>query len=135
MATSNGKSVGRPPHVHSRIRDGQHEPSDEISGGWTPERLLQMNDRFVERVERAIACGLESRPRETEQARHCRESTVRANENRTPCAHCGNAFTPIRSDMKYCSIRCRQLAYHHRLKLAEMPHDLDREIPVAGGHR
>jgi hypothetical protein len=117
MATSSGRSVGRPPHVHSKMRDS--EPGDEIAGGWTLERLLRMNDRFVERVERAIACGLESLPQETEQARRCREHTPQVNGHGAPCAHCGAAFTPFRSDMKYCSVRCRQAAYHRRLMLAE----------------
>jgi hypothetical protein len=119
MATSSGKSVGRPPHVHSQIRDGQPAPSDEIAGGWTFERLLQMNDRFIERVERAIACGLETLPQQAgDEARQRREPTARVNGD-TTCAHCGRAFVPFRSDMKYCSQSCRQAAYHRRLRLAE----------------
>jgi hypothetical protein len=120
MATSNGKSVGRPPHVHSRIRDEQHEASDEISGGWTLERLLRMNDRFVDRMERAIASGLEMLPEQAgNEARRRQDPTARVNGNGTPCAHCGADFTPFRTDMKYCSVGCRQAAYHRRLRRAE----------------
>jgi len=116
MATSSGRSVGRPPYVHSRIRDGGYEPGDEIAGGWTLERLLRMNDRFVERLERAIARGLESRPQETEdEARRRREHAALMNGRDTTCAHCDKAFAPIRSTQKYCSERCRQAAYHQRL--------------------
>jgi hypothetical protein len=57
MATSSGRSVGRPPYVRNQIRDCRYEPGDEITGGWTLEQLLRMDDRFVERVERAIAVG------------------------------------------------------------------------------
>src|SRR5262249_3990118 len=33
----------------------------ELQGGWTRERLISMNDRFVERLERAFRLGLERR--------------------------------------------------------------------------
>ena len=78
-----------------------------------------MNEHFVERVERAIACGLEKRPQKMGQTRQRREHTVQVNGDGAPCAHCGEMLAPIRSDMKYCSVRCRQLAYHQRLALAE----------------
>ena len=107
MATSSGRSVGRPPHEHSQ--QGNWEPGDEIAGGWTVEHLIRMNDRFVERLERAIARGLEKPPQETEEeARRRREHTARVNG--TTCAHCSNAFVPICSTQKYC-----QAAYHQRL--------------------
>jgi hypothetical protein len=51
---------GRP----SQYRHADAEPGDEIAGGWSRTELLKMNDRFVERVERAIALGLERRPEE-----------------------------------------------------------------------
>jgi len=72
-----------------------------------------MNERFVERLERAIARGLETRPQETEdEARRRREHAAQVNG--TTCAYCGNAFTSIRSTKKYCSHRCRRAAYHQR---------------------
>ena len=105
MATSSGRSVGRPPHLYSRIRDDHYEPGDEIAGGWTLERLLRMNDRFVERLEHAIARGLEKRPQETEdEARRRREAQM--NGDGVVCT-CGKAFHPTRSNQVYCSKRCR----------------------------
>jgi uncharacterized OB-fold protein len=72
-----------------------------------------MNDRFVERLERAIARGLEKPPQETEEeARRRREHTARVNG--TTCAHCGKTFVPVRSTKQYCSVRCRHAAYHQR---------------------
>jgi len=38
-----------------------HEPDDEPDETWTDEQLLEMNARFVDRLERAFDCGLESR--------------------------------------------------------------------------
>ena len=107
MATSSGRSVGRPPHVHSRIRDGHYEPSDEVTGGWTLERLRRMNDRFVARLEHAIARGVEKQPRETEdEARRRREHMAQMNGESVVCT-CGKAFHPTRSNQVYCSKRCR----------------------------
>ena len=107
MATSSGRSVGRPPHLYSRVRDGHCEPGDEIAGGWTLERLLRMNDRFVARLEHAIARGLEKRPQETEdEARRRREHMAQMNGESVVCA-CGKAFRPTRSNQVYCSKRCR----------------------------
>jgi hypothetical protein len=75
-----------------------------------------MNERFVERLERAIARGLETRPQEIDdEARQRRERAARMNSGDPTCAHCSNAFVPIRSTQKYCSERCRQAAYHQRL--------------------
>jgi hypothetical protein len=110
MATSDGRSVGRPPHLH--IKGMYPEPGDEIAGEWTIERLLRMNERFVERLERAFARGLERRPNQADQQLR---RTTPVNGGDTICAHCGDPFTPFRSDMKYCSQRCRQAAYHARL--------------------
>ena len=105
MATSSGRSVGRPPHLYSRIRDDHYEPGDEIAGGWMLERLLRMNDRFVERLEHAIARGLEKRPKETDDdAQRRREQSI--HDGGRICT-CGKAFRPIRSNQVYCSKRCR----------------------------
>ena len=107
MATSSGRSVGRPPHLYSRIRDDHYEPGDEIAGGWALERLLRMNDRFVERLEHAIARGLEKRPQETEdEARRRQEHMAQMNGENVACV-CGKAFHPPRSNQVYCSKRCR----------------------------
>ena len=122
MTTSSGRSVGRPPHVHSQIRDGRYEPGDEITGGWTLERLLRMNNRFVERLERAVARGLETLPRQAGDGAHRRqELAAQVNGRDSTCAHCGDPFVPIRGNQKYCSERCRQAAYHQRLAPAESP--------------
>jgi hypothetical protein len=52
MAASSGRSVGRPPYLHNHSED--YEPGDEIIGGWPIDRLLRMNNRFVERLKHAI---------------------------------------------------------------------------------
>jgi hypothetical protein len=39
----------------SKIANSTSEPDDGQNGGWPRERLLAMDRRFVERVERAIA--------------------------------------------------------------------------------
>ena len=88
MTTSNGR--GRPPYMHNQIRDGRYEPGDEITGAWPPEQLLRMNDRFVERLERAFARGLETRPQETEDEAHQRrEHTAQMNGGSPICTRCG----------------------------------------------
>ena len=93
------RSIGRTTtNVH--IEDAQPEPGDEIAGEWTLERLLRMNDRFVERLERAFAHGLERRPNQADQQLR---RTTPVNGGDVICAHCGDRFTPFRSDMKYCS--------------------------------
>jgi len=46
-------------------RDGRNdapEAGDEIEGGYTREQLLEMNEKFVARVEGAIRAGRECRP-------------------------------------------------------------------------
>jgi len=94
MAASNGRSVGRPPYLHSR--DKRCEPGDEIAGGWTLERLLRMNDRFVERLEHAIARGLEKRPQETEDEAHRRREHMAEMNGKSVVCACGRAFHPAR---------------------------------------
>ena len=56
MAAGNGRSVGRPPHLRCKILE-RPEPDDAVVGSWPRERLLEMDQRFVERLERAIAAG------------------------------------------------------------------------------
>ena len=60
MAAGNGRSVGRPPHLRCKILE-RPEPDDAVVGSWPRERLLEMDARFVERLERAIAAGDENR--------------------------------------------------------------------------
>jgi hypothetical protein len=103
MATSSGRPVGRPPYLHSHSE--AYEPGDEIIGGWPIDRLLRMNDRFVERLKHAIARGLEKRPKETDDdAQRRREQSI--HDGGRICT-CGKAFRPIRSNQVYCSKRCR----------------------------
>jgi hypothetical protein len=40
---------------------GDSEPGDQLHGDWTRERLLEMDERFHQRLERAIATGCETR--------------------------------------------------------------------------
>lgn len=103
MATTSGRSVGRPPHLHNQIQD--YEPGDEIVGGWPLDRLLRMNDRFTERLEHAIACGLE-RPQKTDgEVRQRREQSTQLCDEDRVCS-CGKAFHPGRRNQVYCSRRC-----------------------------
>jgi hypothetical protein len=44
-----------------RLRIGSPEPGDEQEGAWPRSRLIAMDQRFRERVQRAIARGTESR--------------------------------------------------------------------------
>jgi len=58
--SSNGKRVRRPePYLAGKSTPPQ--PGDEQVGEYTRERLIRMNDRFVERVERAFKNGSEHR--------------------------------------------------------------------------
>jgi hypothetical protein len=110
--------------MHSQIRDNRYEPGDEIAGAWTVERLLRMNERFVERLERAFARGLENRPQETTNEAHRRQEHAAQMNGESPiCTRCGDAFVPIRGgdQQKYCSPRCRELAYLERCALAKRP--------------
>jgi hypothetical protein len=93
--------------VTSHGETNAFEPGDEVTGGWSFEALHLMNERFVARVRRAIACGLEAPP----QAAF--EGPVRAYSGPT-CAHCGKPFATTRSDKKYCSQWCCQAAYRKR---------------------
>lgn|SRR5262245_1255874 len=110
MATSNGRSVGRPPYTHSQIRDGDYEPGDEMVGGWSLQQLHDMNDRFVERMNRAIALGLEAPPQGAPQ----QDAPPTQIHNGSACAHCGRPFFTTRSDKKFCSQWCCQAAYRVR---------------------
>jgi len=65
MGAFNGKPVGRPPHKNSK--EAPPQAGDEL-GAYSYSQLLRMNDRFVERVERAIARGLERPCDESERA-------------------------------------------------------------------
>ena len=56
---SNGKRRGREPYRHGKAMPAQ--PGDEQVGGWPREQLLKMDQRFVERVERAFETGSERR--------------------------------------------------------------------------
>jgi hypothetical protein len=64
-----------------------------------------MNDRFVERLEHAIARGLEKRPRETDdEVQRRRERSI--HDGGRVCS-CGKTFHPVRRNQVYCSKRCR----------------------------
>jgi hypothetical protein len=53
---------GDPPtNGASKIANAPIEPGDQQVGEWSRERLVRMNARFVECVERAIATGSESK--------------------------------------------------------------------------
>jgi hypothetical protein len=66
-----------------------------------------MNDRFVARLEHAIARRLEKRPQETEDAaRRRQEHMAQMNGESVVCA-CSKAFHPSRGNQVYCSKRCR----------------------------
>jgi hypothetical protein len=94
--------------VTSHGETSTYEPGDEVAGGWSFDRRLLMNERFVARVRRAIARGLETAP---QTAFEC---SVRAFTGPT-CAHCGAPFATTRSDKIYCSQWCCQAAYRkHR---------------------
>jgi hypothetical protein len=125
MSDSDGRPVGRPPHQHAHTWDDTFEPGDEIPGGWSLEQLLRMNERFVERVERAFARGLETHPGETADGTHRRqERAIQMNGGDDPiCIRCGDSFVPIRggNQQKYCSHHCRELAYLKRCALAKSP--------------
>jgi len=58
--------TGRPPT--RRDANAAPERNDERCGDYTRARLEQMNQRFVERVERAISAGREHRPNDKEDA-------------------------------------------------------------------
>ena len=45
----------------SILRSAVPEPDDQQFGDWPRERLLRVNERFIARLERAIAAGDESR--------------------------------------------------------------------------
>jgi hypothetical protein len=55
-----GRPTGRPAH-RDRIRAAANEVGDEQEGIWSRERLEEMNQRFVERLERAFETGTENR--------------------------------------------------------------------------
>ena len=57
--SSNGKRVRKPRTLRRQQARGV-QPGDEVVGEYSRERLIRMNDRLVERVERAIAAGDES---------------------------------------------------------------------------
>jgi hypothetical protein len=56
----------RPPQ---RRDVGEPQPGDERDGQWSQHRLLAMDRRFVERVERAIERGQECPPEPVDRER------------------------------------------------------------------
>jgi len=87
---------------------GNWEPGHETAGGWPLERLLLMNDRFADRLERAFSSGSERRLPGNEASHH--RWHLEGNGGMT-CARCGTAFIPFFCTQKYCSQRCNQFAY------------------------
>jgi hypothetical protein len=51
--------MGRRSDLNSKIKSAPQEPGDEQVGGWARDRLVRMDARFRERLERAIARGKE----------------------------------------------------------------------------
>jgi hypothetical protein len=47
------------PSGRRKLRDASCRPGDERSGDYTRQQLVRMNERFVERMKRAIKRGLE----------------------------------------------------------------------------
>jgi len=45
--------------VRHRAKVSEAQPGDEQVGGWPRDRLLQMNERFREALETAVASGRE----------------------------------------------------------------------------
>ena len=56
MGALNGKPVGRPPHKNSK--EALPVAGDEL-GAWSYSQLLRMNEKFSQRMTRAIERGLE----------------------------------------------------------------------------
>jgi hypothetical protein len=61
MSKRNGKRRNRKPTPYRNGRNSMPIDSDERIGLWPPSRLLAMDRRFVEQVERAFKNGDESR--------------------------------------------------------------------------
>ena len=59
--SSNGKRRVRRPEPYVASKRAANQPDDEVVGEYSRERLIRMNDRFVERVERAFENGSEHR--------------------------------------------------------------------------
>jgi hypothetical protein len=93
--------------VSSHSETNAFEPGDEVAGGWTFEHLQLMDNRFVARVRRAIAHGLEAPPQAA------LKYPARAYTGPI-CAHCSEPFATTRSDKIYCSQWCCQAAYRKR---------------------
>jgi hypothetical protein len=53
------KPYQQPTLGRSKLQNEASEPGDELQGDYTRECLLQMDARFCERLERAIATGTE----------------------------------------------------------------------------
>ena len=58
MSRANGKPIGRPPHMQHSKSDAPQEYDGAMP--YSQDELVRMNDRFVDRLERAIAAGDES---------------------------------------------------------------------------
>jgi hypothetical protein len=59
MGALNGKPVGRPPHKNSK----EAPPVDgDGDAPYSRERLIKMNERFSQRMQRAIERGKEKPP-------------------------------------------------------------------------
>jgi hypothetical protein len=95
---------GTPYTERLKVRE-EAEPGDE-QWPYTRAELIRMNDRFIERMEQALARGLEKLPREVE-ARVWERRVRIAQMHSKACAHCGRRFVPIRRTRKFCSQYCR----------------------------
>jgi hypothetical protein len=59
MATSSGRSAGRPPHKNSKV--ALPEPGDEQYGDYSHARLVRMDNRFRAPLLRAFDRGKDNR--------------------------------------------------------------------------
>jgi hypothetical protein len=59
MSETNGRRSGRPPHKNSKTAPNQ--AGDELAQ-WSRIQLVRMDEKFCQRMERAIKRGLEQPP-------------------------------------------------------------------------
>ena len=72
-----------------------------------------VNNQLTRRWRRRTFCGAKCEA--DVRAREAREKRQRARSTTQTCAACGQAFEPARSDAKFCSAGCKQIAYRRRV--------------------
>jgi len=68
MGAINGKPLGRPPHKNSK--EAPPQAGDEL-GAYSYSQLMRMDEKFRERMTRAIERGLERSPEDPVRAAAC----------------------------------------------------------------